>query len=173
MTPRFLFVSLVARLRPVLVAFLIGMALLSISRLGLSLWHAGAVTAVHGWTEVLLHGLRVDVATMCMLTGIPAILTMLLPREGRVGRLWGVILRVWLTLVICVLVFMELATPDFMTEYGLRPNRLFVEYLIYPKEVASTLLKGHVTSLLVGLAGVGLAGWAMWKVCGRQLMRRA
>ncbi|WDS35739.1 LTA synthase family protein [Pseudoxanthomonas sp.] len=164
-------VPLLERLRPVAVFFLIGLVLLSGSRLGLACWHAQAVTAVRGWAPVLLQGLRVDVATLCLLYGIAGLLALLMPVTGVIGRFWKAALRVWLTLVTCVLAFMELATPDFMTEYGLRPNRLFVEYLIYPREVASMLLKGHAFSLCVGIAVVALLGWGAWRLAGRVLAR--
>lgn len=162
-----------ARLRPVAVFFLIGLVLLSGFRLGLGLWHGAAVSAVDGWVPVMLQGVRVDVATLCLLYGFAAVGAVLLPRSGRLGRAWAGVLRVWLVLVTCVLAFMELATPDFMTEYGLRPNRLFVEYLIYPREVASTLVKGHALSLLSGVVVVGLVGWASWRLAGRLLARPA
>ncbi len=162
---------LLGRLRPVAVFFLVGLVLLSVSRLGLAAWHGPAVSAVQGWMPVMLHGVRVDLATLCLLYGVAAILALLLPRDGRLGRIWSAVLRVWLTLVICVLAFMELSTPSFMSEYGLRPNRLFVEYLIYPREVASTLIKGHALSLFVGIAVVTLIGWAMWRLAGNLLAR--
>lgn len=171
MMPRLPVVPLLERLRPVAVFFLIGLVLLGVSRLGLACWHAQAVTAVHGWAPVMLQGVRVDVATLCLLYGIAGLLALLLPVTGAAGRAWHVLLRVWLTLVTCVLAFMELATPDFMTEYGLRPNRLFVEYLIYPREVASTLVKGHGLSLFSGIAIVALLGWGAWRLAGRLLAR--
>lgn len=44
-----------------------------------------------------------------------------------------------------------MATPMFIEEYGLRPNRLFVEYLVYPKEVFSMLMSGHSAAVFVTL----------------------
>ena len=54
-------------------------------------------------------------------------------------------------------VFLELATPSFINEYDSRPNGLFVEYLIYPKEVAGTLLAGYGFQLLGAAVAVMLA----------------
>ena len=73
------------------------------------------------------------------------------------GRCWSVcswgawrhLLRGWLIAASVLLVFMELATPSFMAEYGLRPNRLFLEYLIYPEEVGMTLLRGHLLAVVI------------------------
>ncbi|WP_448213819.1 LTA synthase family protein [Colwellia sp. MEBiC06753] len=53
--------------------------------------------------------------------------------------------------------FFELATPAFIHEYGLRPNRLFIEYLAYPAEVSQMLINGHSVALIsVMLALVAL-----------------
>lgn len=146
-----------APIRPVAGFFLVGLSLLSLARLGLSLWHATDVTHAHGWIPILLQGVRVDVATLCLLFGLPACVALLLPLRP---VQW--LLRAWLALCLVVLVGLELATPDFMAEYGLRPNRLFLEYLIYPKEVFATLWNGRpwqvilLPVLLLAVAIVGL-----------------
>jgi hypothetical protein len=44
---------------------------------------------------------------------------------------------------------MELSTLDFINQYDTRPNRLFLDYLIYPKEVVGTLLKSYLPSLII------------------------
>ncbi|MCB0349108.1 MAG: LTA synthase family protein, partial [Bdellovibrionales bacterium] len=46
-------------------------------------------------------------------------------------------------------VFMETSTLAFINQYDVRPNRLFYEYLIYPKEVFTTLIKGDPIGLLI------------------------
>ena len=158
---RTVWVSLHRRLCPIAAFFLFGLVALSLSRLGLALWHAGRVTAADGWATVFAQGLRVDVATLCLLYGIPAVLALLLPVEGRLGRAWRQLLRWWLILASVLLVFMELATPSFMAEYGLRPNRLFLEYLIYPEEVGMTLLRGHLLAVVIEVTAVIVLFWVL------------
>ncbi|SIQ93085.1 Phosphoglycerol transferase MdoB [Aeromonas sp. RU39B] len=148
---------------PVGVFALTTMLALSLFRLGLSGWQAERVTAVNGWLPVLLQGLRVDVATVCWLWGIPMLLTVVLGGEHLIGRLWRAVLRLWLTLGWWLLLFLEISTPSFISEYGFRPNRLYVEYLIYPKEVISMLWSGHKGELLIAvLATVALLGSGWW-----------
>ncbi|SUQ23974.1 phosphoglycerol transferase [Vibrio mimicus] len=60
-------------------------------------------------------------------------------------------LRAWITAGLWLVVYMEVATPPFIIEYDLRPNRLFVEYLIYPKEVFGMLWSGYKLELFIGL----------------------
>lgn len=163
--------SIFHRLRPIVAFFLIGLLILGLSRLGLAWWHAERVSAAQGWGRVFAQGLRVDIASLCMLYGIPGVLALLLPDSGWTGRAWSGFLRLWLTLATCMLAFLELSTLDFMEEYGLRPNRIFLEYLIYPEEVASTLIKGHTFSLVLGIVLVAVLAWAMWRIAGRLLAR--
>ncbi len=156
---------------PFLTVFALGLAALSLSRLGLVLWHAQAVTAAEGWSQVFLQGLRVDVASMCLLLGIPATICLLLPAACFRHGLFRAVFAGWLVLVLVVVVMLEVATPAFMAEYGLRPNRLFIEYLIYPEEVGETLLKGHLLAVVVSLfLGVGTA-WLAWACAGAKLWR--
>ncbi|ATD66574.1 sulfatase [Luteimonas chenhongjianii] len=163
----------VSALTPFLLVFVVGLALLSTSRLGLSLWHADAVGAADGWTPVLLQGLRVDVATMCMFLGVAAGLYLLLPAGLRVRGAVRVLFAAWLTLALVLPFALELATPAFMHEYGLRPNRVFVEYLLYPQEVAATLGKGHLGSSLLTLALTAIAAVLGYRLLHRAMARNA
>ena len=64
------------------------------------------------------------------------------------------------------LLYMELATPSFINEYNLRPNRLFIEYLIYPREVFGMLIKSHGPQLVVGMLICGAAALWLWRQTG-------
>jgi len=128
------------RLQPLLFFFLIGLGVLSASRLALTLWKSAQVSAVDGWAQVLIQGVRVDIASLCLLLVPLATLVLLLPKMIYRWRVTGIIIATWLTLILTLLVGLEFATPEFMAEYGLRPNRLFIEYLIYPREIAETRL---------------------------------
>ncbi|MFB2865276.1 LTA synthase family protein [Aeromonas sp. MdU4] len=143
---------------------------LTLSRIALGLWQLERVDAVAGWQEMLLQGIRVDFATLCWLWGVPAMFTLLLAGPHAIGRGWLQLMRVWLTIGLWLMLFLEISTPSFVTEYGVRPNRLYVEYLIYPKEVLSMLWAGRKGELLLAVvfSGAVLAGG--WWLSGR-LMR--
>lgn len=145
----------------------LALLLLSLSRLGFMAWYGERVTANQGWGVMLSQGLRVDIATICWVWGIAAAATVLLGGTRFPGTAWLWVVRILLTLGLWLLVFMEVATPGFITEYGLRPNHIFVEYLIYPKEVFSTLWLGHKLELFAGLLVGGLVLWVGWWLSGR------
>lgn len=150
--------------------FVAGLVLLSLSRLGLSLWQGEAVSAVDGWGAVLWQGVRVDVASLCLLGGLVCCVYLLLPTRWVRQRAVQGLIGGWLALGLALLLALELATPAFMGEYGLRPNRLFLEYLIYPQEVMATLVKGHALSSVVAVLVTALALVGLCKLA-RPLMR--
>lgn len=138
---------------PIVLFALLSLILLSVSRVVLTLWQLDHITGWQDWASILLQGIRVDVSTLCWLLILPSLLLALLPTQGLLGQMWLFILRLWLVAGLWILVYMELATPSFISEYNLRPNRLFIEYLIYPKEVFSMLWVGYKLELAVGLIG--------------------
>ncbi|MEN9502086.1 MAG: hypothetical protein RI964_1371 [Pseudomonadota bacterium] len=146
---------------------LFSLLLLILSRIGLMVWYHQPVSTEHGWWIMLLQGLRVDIATLSWLFGIPAAFTLLLGSQRGLGKVWLIIMRIWLTIALCALAFMEVATPGFLMEYGVRPNHIFVEYLIYPKEVSNTLWLGHKAELLAGFVVGTLALVFGWRLAGK------
>jgi len=163
-----MFSKVIAPVRPVLLFFIAGLVLLSVARLGLALWQFEAVGQAQGWTTVLLQGVRVDVATLCLLFGLLAVALVLLPAH----RLVHVVASLWLASCIALLSFLELATPGFMGEYGLRPNRLFLEYLIYPSELLSTLWHGRPLQIVLAPVMVGVVFWTGWRLARRLFARQ-
>ncbi|MFB2872546.1 LTA synthase family protein [Aeromonas jandaei] len=142
---------------------------LTLSRIALGLWQLERVDAVAGWQEMLLQGIRVDFATLCWVWGVPAMLTLLLAGPHAIGRGWMQLMRVWLTVGLWLMLFLEISTPSFVTEYGVRPNRLYVEYLIYPKEVLSMLWAGRKAELLLAVVFSGAVLTGGWWLSGHLL----
>ncbi|MCX9132691.1 LTA synthase family protein [Aeromonas veronii] len=140
---------------------------LSFSRIALGIWQLERVDAVAGWQEMLLQGIRVDLATLCWVWGVPAMLTLLLAGPHAIGWGWLQLMRVWLTVGLWLMLFLEISTPSFVTEYGVRPNRLYVEYLIYPKEVFAMLWAGRKAELLLAVLFSGAVLTGGWWLSGR------
>ncbi|MBG0761206.1 hypothetical protein BOO22_17525 [Vibrio cidicii] len=153
-------------LHPILAFSAVALGLLTTSRVLLAVWQADRVSAAEGWLNLIVQGIRVDIATLSWLFILPALLAALFPVQGIFGKIWRTLLRLWLVAGLWILVYMELATPPFIMEYDLRPNRLFVEYLIYPKEVFSMLWSGYKLELFIGLIGSVATLWFGWKWSG-------
>lgn len=154
-------------LHPILAFSAVALGLLTTSRVLLAVWQADRVSAAEGWLNLIVQGIRVDIATLSWLFILPALLAALFPVQGIFSKIWRTLLRLWLVAGLWILVYMELATPPFIMEYDLRPNRLFVEYLIYPKEVFSMLWSGYKLELFIGLIGSVATLWFGWKWSGK------
>jgi phosphoglycerol transferase MdoB-like AlkP superfamily enzyme len=119
------------------------LAVLSASRLLLTAIHIGRVSATDGFAEILLHGIRFDIILLGLVFGPVLILklwahSVVLPR---VVRQW--ILPVILGVVSALVFFVEGSTAAFIEQFDSRPNHLFVEYLLYPREVLPTVFGAH------------------------------
>ncbi|MFA5633149.1 MAG: LTA synthase family protein [Porticoccaceae bacterium] len=154
--------------RSMLWVLLVGLATLSASRLGLVIWQYERVSAVIELPVLFLQGMRADLIIMGLLL-VPLALAMPFLANHPGWKLWRGLVLVWGVFAITLLVFMELSTPTFIQQYDVRPNRLFVEYLAYPKEVFAMLWEGFRLPLLLGLAFTVLACWAVTWLLRRHL----
>lgn len=135
---------------PIVATFFLCLFIFMLSRLSLSLWQSERINDVAGWGTVFLSGLRIDIASLGYLLAIPALFTCLFLNNNLIGKLCSILLRCWIIASLWLVVYMEVVTPSFILEYDVRPNRLFVEYLIYPKEVFGMLWSGYKLELLLG-----------------------
>ena len=133
--------------------------LLTLSRLGLCAWQWPRVQAAGGLWPVMLGGVRIDLCLLAMLSAFPLLLSPWLGHRAMPTRITAGWYRLWWL----VLVLMEVCTPQFITEYDIRPNRLFVEYLNSPREVGAMLWHGY--KAVLAAAGVLLValGWLGWR----------
>lgn len=137
---------------------------LSLSRLLLLLWQHDRVTAWSDVPHVLLGGLRMDTVAISYLLA-PAVLVLL--AAGGTHRLGGWVangVRAYLTIALTGFLYLEIATPPFVQEFDSRPNRLFVEYLVHPKEVIGMLMGGYQLELVLTGALTATAAVAAWRI---------
>ncbi len=125
---------------------------LTACRVGLMLWQWDRVGG--DFLRILRDGLRMDTVMICYLVAFPVLMAPFLNGFRRTHGLWRLFAAFWFSASLCFLLVMETATPFFILEYDTRPNRLFVEYLVYPREVFTMLLTGYKAELLVGFVMV-------------------
>lgn len=139
---------------------MLGLLILLAARLGLVLWKFDRVNTTGKLAEILLQGVRTDVIQLSLLALVPLTLAPLLAMK-RFFKTWQLFTYCWVIAAITLLVFLEAATPGFIAEYDVRPNRLFVEYLKYPQEVVPMLWNGFRVHVFAGIGFTILAIWAM------------
>ncbi len=147
---------------------LLGALALGISRALLIAWQWERVHVTNSLVSMLVQGLRSDLMTLGLFAA-PAVV--LLPALLAIGRVtwWGRVCCVWLSASLVAILFLELATPQFVMEFDSRPNRLFLEYLVYPDEVMAMLWNGYRGLLLLTVAAVAGLTW----IITRHFMRYA
>jgi phosphoglycerol transferase MdoB-like AlkP superfamily enzyme len=105
---------------------------------------------------MLIQGLRVDLIVLGYFFLIPAIVSIWL-KQGVLSRVITSLVAIWITLAFTGIIFMEVVTPEFIKEYDVRPNRIFIDYLIYPKEVFSMLWEAYKPAIFIGLTAIAIS----------------
>ena len=142
---------------------LLGLTALSVSRLGLVAWQWDRVKATGIVGQIMVQGVRADLILLGYFMLVPLLLAPLLAHR-RSARLWRTFSLAWASFALLFIVFMELSSPQFIMQFDVRPNRLFIEYLSYPAEVAATLWNGFRTAVLLGVGATIVLGIALLRL---------
>lgn len=137
---------------------LLAFALLSLSRIGLVLYEWDRVAASGGLAFILVQGLRFDGVLLGMLVVGPGVLAPWALAIPATHRQTLAVLRWVLTAMLLWLLFMEIVTPAFLTEFDARPNRLFFSYSLLSRELTATLWRAHLPLLLITAAALPTGG---------------
>jgi phosphoglycerol transferase MdoB-like AlkP superfamily enzyme len=141
----------------------LGLLVLSVSRIALVVWQWDRVKPTGILGQMLIQGVRADLILLGYIIVIPLLLAPLFAHRT-VSRTWRAFTVTWATVALVFIVFMELSTPQFLMQFDVRPNRLFIEYLSYPAEVMSTLWNGFRIAVLLGVAGTTVLGITLFKL---------
>ena len=150
-------------LKPFIRFLLLALSVLTLFRLGLLFWQSERVESTADAVTILTNGLRIDMSTLAYMLLLPVFIHPLLV-TSKFKRHWYSILKIWFFGNLLLLTYFECVTPAFILEYDLRPNRLFIEYLIYPKEVIGMLMSGHSITLMTTTITVTIFAILYWKV---------
>ncbi len=138
----------ISGLRYLSICFLTILAVFSLARAGLffSYWSR---MSEYGSSSGLafVYGLRNDLMAACMLFVIPTIALLLIPNQLQKAK--DIFIKAYILILFVIAIFMEISSIPFLEEFDSRPNDLFINYLAYPQEVSSMLIKDHWGNLLV------------------------
>jgi len=144
--------------------YLVSLFILSAFRLGLVIWQSDRVQNVSNFKEIMTSGVRIDISSLSYIFFIPLLISIVFYISRKSSQLLSKTLLVWYVISLCLLVYLEVITPTFILEYDLRPNRLLIEYLIYPKEVLSMLWTGYKLEIFISFLALSLAGFTALKL---------
>lgn len=151
-------------LKPILNFFLIGLLITTLSRFVLFIIFKDRVVQTEDYWMIFPIGLRMDIILLSYISFLPALLLSVLPDDylQKIKRFFTIYFLTFLFLIL----FMELASHDFINEYDTRPNKLFIDYLIYPKEVMGTLVKSYLGSMIFSFLLLAVALYFSIKKAG-------
>lgn len=142
-------------MKPVINFFFIGLLITTLSRFVLFLIFNERVTQTPDYWLIFPIGLRMDIILLSYISFLPTLLLSVLP-DNYLQKIRRFFSFYFLTFLF-ILFFLELASFDFINEYDTRPNKLFIDYLIYPKEVVGTLIKSYMASMVFSFFVLGAA----------------
>ena len=143
-----------AFLKPIFNFMAIGLLIMTLSRLFLFFLFKDRVVETQDYWYIFPIGLRMDLILLSYLSFLPAILITFIPNNG--VKYLNKFLPFYSILFLFLILFVEMATPDFVRQYDTRPNKVFLDYLIYPKEVVGMLLKSYLTSIIITFLILGV-----------------
>ncbi|RZJ72722.1 LTA synthase family protein [Flavobacterium sp.] len=152
-------------LRPALIFACLALIITTVSRIALFALFSDRVTETDDYWQIFPIGLRSDLILIGYLSFLPVLLLTFLPvsKFRKVRRFISGYYIFFLSLFL----LMELSTPDFIRQYDTRPNGIFLEYLVYPKEVFGTLIKSYWIMLLAAIVIMTGFVWGMTRNAGR------
>ncbi len=147
-------------LRELLKIYLLFIGLFFLGRLGLYITYFDRLDDI-SFTQSLfsfLYGLKLDTMTTSIILVLPALLMAITPSS--LSKYTSKFISSYVLGLLLIALYIENATFPFIAQYDVRPNYLFIEYLKYPQEVTSMILKEYPMQLLVMLGMLIIVGWA-------------
>ena len=129
-------------------------------------YHSFKGSSLSDVISVFVSGFRSDISAIGWFIS-PCFLIWFIFGGTRLHAPVSALTRVILFAVLSAAVILEVSTGPFLEEYGVRPNRLYVEYLIYPKEVISMIVSGHIAAVAVCVPAAAVLVWLLWKFLRR------
>lgn len=101
-----------------------------------------------------IYGLRMDTITTSILLVTPLIALSFTPAKFK--NIANTFLKYYFLVIFSLVIYIENATIPFVAQYDVRPNYLFVEYLIYPKEVFAMIFAEYKAELFIAFFMIGV-----------------
>lgn len=136
--------------------------LLTLARSAYNLWQFDKVVEADALIPSFLQGLRFDLALIGIVLALPVFLVPLLSISNftrPIGRFFSLF---WLFIGLLLILLLELLTPYFMDQQGLRPDLSVLTAIKDPVELLSQLWSKHLIPAVIGVLLLVLILVAFW-----------
>lgn len=147
---------------PVVLSFIIALFIFNLSRLSLCIWHFNE-TKEH-LLSIFYYGLRYNLSILCLIFAPLVLIIVSFSKVKKLNAVFTKTVVIYSAFVLSLITFLEVATVPFINEYGVRPNQIFLEYLIYPKEVFNMMLSGHKLDSSIAILSFALSFFVFFKI---------
>lgn len=146
-------------LRELLKIYLLFITLFFLGRLGLYVLYFDRLGDISFAESLLsfLFGLKLDTMATSIILVLPALIMAITPQS--MAKYSAKLINGYVLVFLLIALYIENTTFPFVAQYDVRPNYLFIEYLKYPQEVVSMILKEYPMQLIVALAMLMAASW--------------
>jgi phosphoglycerol transferase MdoB-like AlkP superfamily enzyme len=125
--------------------------MLTVCRIIFVAWQWQRVIDADMLGSVFIQGVRFDLLLLGLMLTIPVLCFPILASNRFLVPAWRGLLKVCLPAALLVIVFMECSTPSFVDQFDSRPNILFLEYLVHPREVGATLWAAYKLPIVLAV----------------------
>ena len=146
---------------PLVLFYVLSLGVFSASRLALYLQYFDTVREVENHLRIFSVGFRLDTMMLCHLLAPPFLAQLCLP--ARISTRFGSGFSLYFALLASLFVFLEISGFAFVAEFYMRPDRLFLEYMVQVREIFGMIMRGYPIGIALSLMGSGLAGWLTFR----------
>lgn len=147
---------------PVALSFIIALIIFNLSRLSLCIWHFNETK--ENLLSIFYYGIRYDLSILSLLFAPLVLIIIFFSKVSKIKTVFNKTVIIYSAFVLSLITFLEVATVPFINEYGVRPNQIFLEYLIYPKEVFNMMLSGHKLDSSIAILSFALSFFVFFKI---------
>ena len=146
---------------PLVLFYVLSLGIFSVSRLALYLQYFDTIREVENHLRIFSVGFRLDTMLLCHLLAPPFLAQLCLP--ARISTRFGPGFSLYFALLASLFVFLEIAGFAFVAEFYMRPDRLFLEYMVQVREIFGMIIRGYPIGIALSLMGAGLTGWLTFR----------
>ena len=146
---------------PLVVFYVLALGIFSAARLALYLQYFDTIREVENHLRIFSVGFRLDTMMLCQLLAPPFLAQLFLP--ARISIRFAPGFSLYFALLVSLFVFLEIAGFAFVAEFYMRPDRLFLEYMVQVREIFGMIIGGYPVGIALSLMGAGLTGWLTFR----------
>ena len=136
--------------------------LFTLARVGFNLWQFHKIPDTQTLVQSFVQGLRFDLATIGLILLLPILVVPFFAMFNLTKGLSKFIVVTWMLIVLVVVLVLELITPYFLSQSGVRPDLGVITEIEKPVELISQLWSKYLVPAVIGVILIVLILLSFW-----------